>query len=268
MRQIGEEGGQSHRFGGRVNPARIQSADVEQGTDQPIGSADRAVYPTRKHLGVRLGIARQGCGEKPRGVQWLEQIMTGSGKKPRFVAGRLCQLAVCCAERGGALGNPLLQLRQCAFQLFAHLSLIADVGEAGDIAAAGHRPTHSLDHPAILALPLEAVWLAAPPVVQALVDMVLNILRAEIAQPRVVADEVRNRCADVDQPRRIAENFEILAVPGHQVHLGIDNADPGIDMLKGRRQQFARKAQRLAALAKQPRDVGEAHLASRQRRCH
>ncbi len=96
--------------------------------------------------------------------------------------------------------------------------------------------------------------------------MMLDVFRPEIAQPRIVADQVRNRRAHAHEAGRIAEYVEILAVPRDQVHLGIDHADPGIDILERGGEQLAREAQRLAALAEQPRHIGQAHLAARERR--
>ena len=90
--------------------------------------------------------------------------------------------------------------------------------------------------------------------------------RAKIAALGIKADQIGHGRTDIEHIRREAEQLLVARIPRDKVLLGIDDADARIDIFERRRQQCARKAQRLAALVQQAGDFGEAHRAARQRR--
>lgn len=90
-------------------------------------------------------------------------------------------------------------------------------------------------------------------------DMVAHLARPALAGQCVEGDRVGDRCADPDQPRRKIEQLQIAPVPCDQVQIGIDHADPGIDILERRRQQPLGELQALPAFVQHPGDVVDRH---------
>ncbi len=182
---------------------------------------------------------------------------------------------------GGALGldQCLIQLRQllgafadALFQAFVGvlqgpfgLAVRGDVTETHDEAAAGHRVADQLDDPAVGEQPLGGVGAALAHPVQALGHMGIGVARAAQAALGVVADNVGDRPADVDQPVRILEEFEIAMVPGHQAQRLVDHADALGDVFDRALQQRSVELQHLGGLADDTHDVVDLHVAAFQR---
>jgi hypothetical protein len=78
--------------------------------------------------------------------------------------------------------------------------VIGDVAERRQVAAAGQRFAARFDHAAIGTLAHEHVLRAAAEEIQAPAHEFLDIAGPEQAALRVVADQVRDRPADVDEP--------------------------------------------------------------------
>lgn len=77
----------------------------------------------------------------------------------------------------------------------------------------------------------------------------------------VVADDVGDRPADVDQPVRVLEQLQVAVVPGHQAQRLVDHADALGDVLDRALQQGAVELQHLGGFVGDPHHVLHLHLA-------
>ncbi len=141
-----------------------------------------------------------------------------------------------------------------------------DVGKGHDETTGGHGVALHLDHPPVRALPRRDMGAAAlhkgnPPR-----HVILDIAGATEPLLGVVADDLFNGAPSLNKPRRIVEQLDVAAVPGHQPKLPIHHRDPLPDMLDRPLQQAAVEAKHVGGLIDYGGDLLELHVAPLQSR--
>ncbi len=263
------------RCWGQFGPHRagVQAGDVEQAFKQFLGVLQRAVDAFDQLPAVRVfaRIGAQRGTEQARGVQRLQQVMTGAGQEAGLaeIGGLGLQLGgalrfQCGGQFAGALAHAQFEGFVGVQQGLLDALVIGHVGIGGDVAAAGHRPAAHFKDAAVIAQALEHIGRTLAHEGHALFDMLLDLARAALAALGIPADQIRDRTPDVDHAVGIFQHFQIAPVPRHQTHVGVDHADALRDVFQRRPHQLAVETQLLRGLVQQRHHFAQVHAGAAQ----
>lgn len=176
------------------------------------------------------------------------------------------QLAVEFGELVGALGHPRLQVLVRFPQHPLRRPERGDIGEGHDKAPRRHGVALHLDDPAIGTLPRRDMGAATlhegdPP-------RHLGLDVSLTAQPLsgVVADDLLDGTAHLNETGGIGEQLDVASVPGHQPELPVHHGDPLPHVFDCPLQQAAVEAEHVGGLVHYGGDLLELHVASLQGR--
>ncbi|MND84966.1 hypothetical protein D3C80_768700 [compost metagenome] len=261
--QLGEQGVQRQGGHGRLDPARLQLGQVEQGGQQAVGAVDGPVgvgrQPTPGGPGGQRRLLLQGGDEQARRVQGLQQVVAGGGEEAglrrRGVLGQTARFF----QPFGAVGDAGLQPLVGLLQIAGGAAQGGDVGIAGGVAAAGDGRPGGSQNPAVRLLALVVVRDAAGQGLQPPLDPGLDVARngdgVGLAPLGVEAIDGGDGQADVDESGGQVEHLDIAAVPGGQAQVLVHHADALVDVVQGGLQQVAVELDRLRRLIQHPHHV-------------
>ncbi len=255
--------------------ARFEPRDIEQIGDEILGRPQR-IIDMAGDAGLLASIGQhlqQGGGKQLGRIEGLGQIVADRRQKtalgligPLHLLVHQQQLAVEFGELTGTLGHPRLQMFVRFAQHPLGIAKRRDVGKGHDETTGGHGVALHLDHPPVRALPRRDMGAAAlhkgdPPR-----HVILDITGATEPLLGVVADDLFNRTPCLNKPRRIVEQLDVTAVPGHQPKLPVHHRNPLPDMLDRPLQQAAVEAKHVGGFIDYGGDLLELHVAPLQGR--
>ena len=239
--------GEGLRLG--LHAAGVEPRNIQQAGQQAFGGNQGAV-DVRECFAVRAVFKprRQCVHEQVRRVQRLRQVVADRGQESRLAAVGAFGFGLGAGQLRGAFGHALFQGFGDRLEFGLAAPEVGDVGEGGDESAAGHRIAADFDHH-VAKVALGDVGRARTHVPQALGDLAFWRTVAGQAAADVVRHQFGHRHADLQQRRRVVEQFGVATVPGDQAQLGVHHRNALAHVFQRGFEHALVEAQRLRGFA-------------------